>query len=109
MTGRICKELLTRQAGCPGVAGPGFTFLLRPDLLIVVTVAGIASRTLLRRAASRWPPAILDPIPATARELGIGAEQEGLVKPHLCRVLAGPVFRLLARSGSRPVGVSPLR
>ena len=75
---------------------PGSGFLLRSDLLIVATVAGVASRSL--RAATRWPSANLDPPPPTARELRIGAEQERLNNP----VSAGVGLRPRLASTDRP-------
>jgi len=56
-----------------------FGFLLRPDLLIVVTVGGVVSRAL--RVGFADGCATLDTPPPTARELRIEAEQERLDNP----------------------------
>ena len=84
---------------------PVVRVLLCSDLLSVVTVGGIASRALLRRDAF----GTLDPIPPTARELGIAAKQERLNNPLVPQLGLMPIRLLWPGSVAGCVALSLVR
>jgi len=100
------RRLVAQWAG--GRLCPGLELLLRPDLLIVVTVGGPVSRA-LRVGFADGLAATIDTAPPTARELRIEAEQERLDNPLLPRGGVRPGPALPAQSRLCPVALSPSR